>query len=380
MSPDLLRRLRDADPAEAMPPQDPASRDALRRALVSGARTSAARAPRPLLRRRLSIAAAAIAAILVLGGSAYGASVILDWPAPLPPGHGLTALQVQRQYDVWRTKIELPPGATWQKKLLLPTDTTYGSREGAAQAVTQAMGAWAVEWQTAAEAGDRQRVETAMSQLASLRASIPVSTDGNDSGTGIWDTSTAEYYDAVIAAAKQGHLDRLKWVAEWAARIDPAWFWAAQRHWVEFVGGGPAQVLYKRPQFLAEYRAAQANFDLPPGRRWPTSPSLPNNLPMEKGSGYLEAALTISWAYWWQEWVDAAKAGDQQRIEAADKASRRLEKLLPRDPKGSPTYEWLALEDKTIADFRTVVAHARRGDMKPMKDWLWVQHAWLAMK
>ena len=184
----------------------------------------------------------------------------------------------------------------------------------------------------------------------------------------------------MIAAARQGHLDRLSWVAQWAARIDPAWFWAAQRHWVEFVGGGPAQVLYKRPQFLAEYRAAQANFDLPPGRRWPTSPSLPNNLPMEKGSGYLEAALTISWAYWWQEWVDAAKAGDQQRIEAADKASRRLEKLLPRDPKGSPTYEWLALEDTTIADFRTVVAHARRGDMKPMKDWLWVQHAWLAMK
>ena len=136
-------------------------------------------------------------------------------------------------------------------------------------------------------------------------------------------------------------------MAQWAARIDPAWFWAAQRHQVIFVGGGPVQILYDRPQFLAEYKAAQARFDLPSGRRWPTSPSLPNNLPMEKGSGYLEA---------------------------------RLEKLLPRMPKDYATHEWLALDDKTIADFRTVVADARRGDMKPMKDWLWVQHAWLAMK
>ena len=381
---ELTRRLRAADPASSLPPGE--SSETIRRAVLSGERSSSPSIRAPRRHPRSLVVIVAIGLILLLGGSAYGTSLLLDWPAVTPAG--LSPDEVVQQFHEWTAKIELPPGATWHDPLLLP-DTRYGSREGAAEAVMQAMGDWATEWMAAAKAGDHSRVDTAKRELAALRAAIPVAgSENSENGGTIWDTSTADYYDAIIAAALKGDVERLKWVAQWGHKIDPAWFWAVQRHQVIFSAGGPTATPLRTPrQFLAEYRRAQRVFDLPPGRTWPARPYvppryLPDNLPMEKGSGRYEAAMMISWAYWWQEWVDAATNGDGARVEAADAASVRLERLLPHTPAGQAMcqHTWLALDDRTIADFHTVVAAARRGDLKPMKDWLWVQHAWLTMK
>jgi hypothetical protein len=237
MNADLIRRLSDADPIAALTREDESQREALHEAVVSGGVRPRLQIPAPRPRRRLVLALAVIAGLLLLAGSAYAANAVLDDP-PTPPMVATDAQmdddQVQSEYELWQQKLRLPPGVEWHVLQRIP-HVGYGGGEGALRAYEQALAEWCAEWIGAAEAGDEARVATAIAELARIRRAMPVAHGDGGEGRmqqGGWEANYLHMLDEAIATAKEGDFRLLRsitdgaeqpplaleeWCAEWIA-------------------------------------------------------------------------------------------------------------------------------------------------------------------
>ncbi len=405
MSTDPFARLRRADPAAGMPQESDDDRERLRRAIVATPLDPGAAARR---RRRLrpAVVVLAGAAILLLGaGAVYAKTVLLD-PIAKGPNPPISVAQSRRDYERWTHQIPLPAGAHWRAyRSTYHTGTTVAA--GHEDVVLEAMGDWTKEWLTATAEGDAARAAAARGWVDRLRATIPTITNedtakafhskyGTESMSG-FDVDEARYWDSAIAAAKEGRFSRLVsltvgytfWPGTQVPR-DPGQ--AHEVAWRVTVDGKepgptnavpPVSLAQARAEGLAVLRAvgapagsdiARRLFDgVPPGidpSIFPPGALSESRSQHDLGDEFQEVFDKL-WVAWWDEWVAAARAGDRQRITAAEAATLRLEQLLPATLSQNGHVLTLSLEPRPgQRDLAEIAAQGRAGDLRDMKAWL----------
>ena len=426
MSPDILDRLRDADPAANLPQTTPDARERLRRAIVAAESDDPARAARRRRRRRFVLIAVAGGAIILLGATAVYAETYLLDPIAKGPNAPMSAEEWRAEYETWTHEISLPPGAHW-RGFRNPDHAGTSRGAGHLDAVFEAMGHWTREWIAATEAGDAPRAAVAENRVVRLRATIPTITDedtakaygtlyGTESLAGV-DENGADYFDDAIAKAKAGDFDTLRrlvlghtyWpTPEPTPKPSHFTFGLMSSGYGAFDDMNDYAIA--GPQAWAEYQAALAAVGVPAGmdasgrdlddphevafrrdvvRKYgtPTSalpepvnpharlsdPRSQHNL----GEGF-EAAFDDLWAIWWREWAAAARADDQTRVAAASAATTRLQGLLPHTETHDGRVITWVLDPTTQRDLEQLAAQARTGDLRGIEEWLAFQvwYAW----
>ena len=385
MSADAFDVLRAADPAASMPASTPEELERLRRAILAtplDARLRPARRRAP--HRRVLVAAIAGGLLLMGGGGVYAATVLLQ---PLPKGHAMESeRQIRQAY--WREahKLMLPAGARWSGPW--PDPGVSASRKawtpkaaGALDAVFEAWGNWALEWIAASKAGDGPRAAIAEGWVTRLWALVPITT-GSDQAVPGMDSDSAAYWNAAIAQAKAGDFGTMRRLARQFVpgliKVEP---YPTPTHFLGFTGSGYGSgdsmkdYAITTDQAQAEYRAVMSTVGVPPGADLDVSRKINAG-----GSGVLAAHYDVGdgftqafddlWTAWWREWVAAAKAGDEQRIAAAETATVRLQELLPYRPTHNGRTITFALEASPRRDLRRLPAEARRGDMRGIEQWV----------
>jgi len=191
MPADVLDLLRAADPASAQA-EDPVVRERARAAVLATPVRPARR--RVTTRGRLVLVAAALAAALVaFGGWTLYSSLVTGPESALDEFHATQA------------KLTLPPGATWTEPTY-PADALYGRYMGLITALDQATCAWFSEWDSAASAGDRDRVDAAEAAVARIRGLMPAHEDGAPEEAGGYDIASLAHFDGLIRRAQAGRL------------------------------------------------------------------------------------------------------------------------------------------------------------------------------
>ena len=224
MSADVLRLLRDADPAATMPADDPGAREGLRRSIVSSATSDASGAQVPSPRagsgRRVAILLVALAVVVASACASVAATKLLQ-PSPahfgtapaMPVRHPLLTLkQARTQYRVWQRKLVLPPGATWDP-IVVPRsmrDDMWGGNAGVLMAFDQAIGKWCAEWLAAGAAHDGARAAAAAGALTRLAEIMPIWREGMSENDGAYDQSTVDQLRGAITNGEAGDLGGIR--------------------------------------------------------------------------------------------------------------------------------------------------------------------------
>jgi len=389
MSADILDRLAAIDPAATMPE---ATLDDDERLLASvfAARSHAwpLQAPRWSRFRWVALVGAAF---VLIGGAAYGAEYGLPSLPKSDHTNQVTWEQARDEYYEWTQRIELPAGVSWHE-FERPWDDAsmggYGAAWGAMDAIEQAIGRWAQERIAAAKAREPDRAAAAETWLRRLRAVMEPIREGHSENEAGYDQSILDELDAAIAAAREGRFEPIEAFTGWARPrhyAEKPEVYQGTEYPVGWIGELPDGLSTDELDALrvpasevrAEYAAVLQEVGLPqsaPWRDWP-----PSNDWRMKGDGFM-AAVDYAWAAWWREWVDAAKAGDRERIAAAASASTRLHELIAQPwLSESDAEEWVALDAETLHDFERLDAQARQGEMQGIRDWLDYQ-AWNARR
>jgi hypothetical protein len=309
-----------------------------------------------------------VGGVMLVAGTAY-AGLALDRPPTPDRGALMTDSERQVEYDLWRGKLELPPGVQWLELSSQP-DVSFGGNAGVMAAFDQAIGAWSREWIAAAEAGNAPRAAAAAAQLAAIRGVMPVFTEGMSENQGGYESALVELFDSALKAAGDGDFTELRSFADWGSEPElPAGTERART--AEWIAGGEEQTMGTRDEMLAGFREFAERIELPPGVAW-VEPSLPAGEEYSLMSSS-RLALMYAWTSWWREWIAAVEAGDDDRIAAAQRASAQIGEMLPAVPApGSEesTHEWLALSEESIADYRLYDDRARHGDLEGIKAWV----------
>ncbi len=383
MSHDLFDILRAADPSANMPETTTDDRERLRRAIVATPLDSRRRLPRRHARpRRLLVAGIAGGLILMSGGGVYAATVLLE---PLPKGHAMrSAQQVRHEYWSWTHKLILPPGASWGGMSPDPgvVDTRRVSvpkAAGAFEAVLEAWGNWALEWIAATKAGDSPRAAVAEGWVTRLWALVPITTGSDQSVPGT-DPASSAYWNGAIAEAKAGSFDKVRRLARQLVpgliKVEP---YPTPTHFLGFTSSGYGssddmnEYEITADQARAEYGAVERAVGVPPGVNLNAPREVLGNHTL--GDGFTQAFDDV-WTAWWREWVAAAKAGDQERIAAAEAATARLQELLPHTLSHSGRNITWALAASPRRDLEQLAARARKGDMRGIEQWVAFQDAY----
>jgi hypothetical protein len=230
MSADVLRLMREADPATTMPSDDPDRCEDLRRSIVSSADASDVDpdrlAPRSHTRRRVAILLVAAAVVVTSACATVVATQLLQpspahfgqTPAAPAPDALMTLRQVRAQFGVWKGKLSLPPGAAWDR-IVVPKrmrHDTWSGNSGVMLAFDQAIGKWCEEWIAAAKVNDRARAAAAAGALTRLSAIMPVRTEGmmeNQAGFEQW---VVDELKAAISDGEAGRLDGIRGLVDLA--------------------------------------------------------------------------------------------------------------------------------------------------------------------
>ena len=417
MSPDILNRLRDADPAANMPETTADDREQLRRAIIATPLDNQDRPARQRPRHRVALFATVGGAVILLGGTGvYAATYLLD-PVAKGPMAPLSAEQQRADYETWTHEISLPPGAEW-RAFRSPHDASTSHLPSHLDVVFEAMGHWTRAWIAATEAGDAPGADGAEAWVDRLRATVPTITDedtakaygspyGTESLMGV-DENGADYLDDAIAEAKAGDFDKLRrWVLGYTYWPIPEPTPKPNHEYFGFSSSGYGDVddmneyAITTRQAWAEYQAVLEAVGVPAGmdasgktlvdrhyaferdaleKYGATTSAVPQPVgPYDQltdpryqhnpGDGF-EAAFQDLWALWWREWVAAAKTGDQERIAAASAATARLQALTPhKETYHGHVITWI-LDPRTQRDLEQLAARARTGDLGGIEEWL----------
>ena len=189
MAHDVITLLRRHDPAAALRPLPETEAGAMRDAIL---RSPAAVHGRRL-RRRWPLAAAAAAALALVGGATVYSSIVGDDTAPT----------VRREYAAVKRTIDLPPGVHW-RRLVLPANSVFGQNFALEFALGQAQCAWYGHWIAAARAGDDSGVARSYTEAVRLRRMMPLHRDGQLEDAGGYTRGALVATDRDIAAAHRG--------------------------------------------------------------------------------------------------------------------------------------------------------------------------------
>jgi hypothetical protein len=200
-------------------------------------------------RRRLMLIAVAGAILLLGGTAAYGGlrfpGLAKLEPVPTPPpldapdavfqSKGFRDWQQYHdEYVDWTHKIELPRGAAWRGcdpagRVPDASGMSYSFYVGAGaiDAVWEGMAHWAIEWGAAADAGDGERVAKAEAWVVHLRALLRAGVDTpehpGDGTRDAMDHQVAHILDTAIAAAEEGHVEKLSHLDMLVGATVPYW-------------------------------------------------------------------------------------------------------------------------------------------------------------
>jgi hypothetical protein len=177
-------RLRAHDPAGSLPDLDRESRERLRSRIVA----SPVGLPARRRFQRPAVALAAVVAMLAVTGVGWAVYRTLVG----------TSAEVESELAVWRQRLPLPPGATWQRPDL-DRSALYGDRAGAMIAAGQATCAWFGYWLRADEQGDPARLRVADAGIARVRAALPVHAPGDPEEAGGYTPGALAAYDSIVA-------------------------------------------------------------------------------------------------------------------------------------------------------------------------------------
>ena len=374
MSADVLDLLRAADPAANMPETTTDEREQLRRAMVATPLDPRRRLPRRHGRPRVILVASIAGGLILMGGGGVYAATVLLEPLPKGPQPPINVGQWRNEFNAWKHKIPLPPGAHW-RGIRIPANTGSYRGAGAQDAVYQAMGWWIFEWIAANKAGDAPRATVAEGWVTRLWALVLVNTSGDQSIPGT-DIDSKAYGDAAFAEAKAGHFGMLR---RWARQEIPGLIkvepYPTPTHFLGWMGEGDgATADITLDQARAEYRAVLRVVGVPPGVDLDARRKLLGGSGVFRdhyclGDGFMQAFDDV-WTAWWREWVAAAKAGDRERIAAAAAATARLQGLVPRTLSSqSGREETWSLEPEPQRDLERLAARARKGDMRGIEEW-----------
>ena len=407
MSTDPFRRLRRADPAAAMPRDDEHDRERLRRAIVATPLDPGAADRRRRRLRRPAVLVFVGAAVLLLGGGAVYAKTVLLQPIHKQPEPSLSAAQSQAEYLRWTREIALPPGAHW--RAYRPAVYAGGTVDSIHfSVVMEAIGHWTLEWLTSTADGHATRATAARDWVGRLRATIPLittedtakafhSTYGTESMSG-FDPDAARYFDHAIADAKEGRFSRLVSLTVfqtfWPGQVTPRD--PGQAHEVDWrltvdgkvpVNNSELSPVVSTAEARAEGLAALRAVGAPPGsdlahrlfdgvppgidpRLFPPGALAENDAQHRLGDEFQEVFDKL-WVGWWDQWVAAAEAGDEQRVAAAEAATGRLAHLLPATLSWNGHVVRLSLEPEPAQrDLSGLAAQARAGHLDGMRTWL----------
>jgi hypothetical protein len=426
MSPDILDRLRDADPVANMPETTPDDRERLLRAITTTPLDAKERPARRRPRHRIALFATVGGAVILLGGTGVYAAAHLLTPVAKGPMAPLSAEQQRVDYETWTHEIPLPPGAQW-RAFRSPHDASTSHLPSHLDVVFEAMGHWTRAWIAATEAGDAPGAAAAEAWVDRLRATIPTITDedtakaygtpyGTESLMGLDENGGAEYFNDAIAKAKAGHFDKLRrLVLGYTYWPTPEPTPKPSHFSFGFSSSGYGNVddmneyAITTRQAWAEYQAVLEAVGVPAGmdasgktlddpqdafvhdaldKYGATTSALPEPVSPhdqltdpryqhDPGEGF-EAAFQDLWALWWREWAAAAKAGDQERAAAAAAATARLQTLTPHKGIYSGHVITWTLEPEPQRDLEQLAAQARTGDLRGIEEWLAFQvwYAW----
>jgi hypothetical protein len=188
-----LERLWAHDPARGLSPLDRVQRDRLRHAIaVTPVHATVALRPNRVRRPAVVLVAATAGALLfATAGWAVYETVFS------------TAAQVRDDFAVWSDRIELPPGAAWQRPSL-EEQGLYGLRAAQMIALDQATCAWFRYWEHGFERSDSVRMRAAAVGAARVRAAMPPHPAGAPEEAGGYDASALDAVDAIIAEQRLG--------------------------------------------------------------------------------------------------------------------------------------------------------------------------------
>jgi len=191
MPADVLDILRASDPASSQA-EDPLVRERVRAAALA--------TPVRPIRRRLTnrsrlvlVAGLLVAALVAFGGWTVYSSLVTGPESALDEFHATQA------------KLTLPPGDTWTEPNY-PRDALYGRYMGLITALDQATCAWFSEWDSAATAGDADRVAAAEAAVAQIRGMMPAHEEGASEEAGGYDAASLAHFDGLIRRAEAGRL------------------------------------------------------------------------------------------------------------------------------------------------------------------------------
>lgn len=196
MTDQLLEVLRTVDPARTMPADADVAREVIRERIlattVAGTQDRPADAARGVhtRRRMLVVIAAALIAVIPLGGWTYY-SYFTD------------RATVLREFRSAQPEMPLPAGATWTTPDL-PNDAVYGSKYGYIEAWTQSTHAWMREWLTAHDAGDSAREQEAIAAIERQIGLQPLHRDGDPEEAGGFDQSAVDHMQSLLDQMKAG--------------------------------------------------------------------------------------------------------------------------------------------------------------------------------
>lgn len=156
MKNDTLAYLRRLNPVPEAAPVDGAELFDRITSLPPDERLGARRSPH---RRRIALAAVALAAMAILATTAFALS---NWL-----GDVVKPAVTKQEYKNAQGELTLPPGATWPSLNVDPNSVT-GRGAGGGRAVFVAMNAWECYWVGAIQNGDQAAQQRAHAELSGL--------------------------------------------------------------------------------------------------------------------------------------------------------------------------------------------------------------------